>query len=127
MKRIVDTNVLKVANDLQATGHPACVLAATQLLRDIQQRGHLLVDADFEILREYMKLASERGQPGVGDAFLKWAKSNEYNVTVCTRVPITPHPDRVYEEFPDDHSNTSYRLDVSLPYLYRALDEAARG
>ncbi|HEY8374913.1 MAG TPA: hypothetical protein VIK91_00435, partial [Nannocystis sp.] len=33
----------------------------------------------------------------------------------------------VYEEFPDDHSNTSYRLDVSLPYLYRALDGAARG
>jgi S-formylglutathione hydrolase FrmB len=33
----------------------------------------------------------------------------------------------VYEEFPDDHSNTSYRLDVSLPYLYRALDAAAGG
>lgn len=33
----------------------------------------------------------------------------------------------VYEEFPDDHSNTSYRLDVSLPYLYRSLDEAAGG
>lgn len=29
-----------------------------------------------------------------------------------------------YEEFPDDHSNTSYRLDVSLPHLYRALDGA---
>lgn len=32
----------------------------------------------------------------------------------------------VYEEFPDDHSNTSYRLDVSLPHLYHALD-GARG
>lgn len=32
-----------------------------------------------------------------------------------------------YEEFPDDHSNTSYRLDVSLPYLYRALDGAGPG
>lgn len=35
-----------------------------------------------------------------------------------------PH---VYEEFPDDHTSTSYRLDVSLPYLYRALDGAGRG
>lgn len=35
-----------------------------------------------------------------------------------------PH---VYEEFPDDHSNTTYRLDVSLPYLYRALDGAGAG
>lgn len=35
-----------------------------------------------------------------------------------------PH---VYEEFPDDHSSTDYRLDVSLPFLYRALDAAGRG
>lgn len=26
-----------------------------------------------------------------------------------------------YEEFPDDHSSVDYRLDVSLPFLYRAL------
>ncbi len=30
-----------------------------------------------------------------------------------------------YEEFPDDHNNTDYRLDVSLPYLYAALSRAA--
>ena len=29
--------------------------------------------------------------------------------------------DHVHEEFPDDHNNTDYRLDVSLPYLYKAL------
>lgn len=27
----------------------------------------------------------------------------------------------VYEEFPDDHSSVDYRMDVSLPYLARAL------
>jgi S-formylglutathione hydrolase FrmB len=27
----------------------------------------------------------------------------------------------VYEEFDDDHSNIDYRMDVSLPFLYRAL------
>jgi hypothetical protein len=26
-----------------------------------------------------------------------------------------------YEEFDDDHSDVDYRMDVSLPYLYRAL------
>ena len=26
-----------------------------------------------------------------------------------------------YEEFPDDHSDIDYRMDVSLPFLYRAL------
>ncbi len=33
--------------------------------------------------------------------------------------------DHHYEEFPDDHNNTDYRLDVSLPYLYAALQRAA--
>lgn len=33
--------------------------------------------------------------------------------------------DHVYEEFPDDHNNTDYRLDVSLPYLYAALERGA--
>jgi len=26
-----------------------------------------------------------------------------------------------YEEFPDDHSNVDYRMDVSLPFLAAAL------
>lgn len=32
--------------------------------------------------------------------------------------------DHRYEEFPDDHNNTDYRLDLSLPYLYSALTRA---
>lgn len=32
--------------------------------------------------------------------------------------------EHAYEEFPDDHNNTDYRLDSSLPFLYQAL---ARG
>ena len=27
----------------------------------------------------------------------------------------------VYEEFDDNHSDIDYRMDVSLPFLYRAL------
>ena len=33
--------------------------------------------------------------------------------------------EHVYEEFPDDHNNTDYRLDISLPYLYAALERGA--
>lgn len=29
----------------------------------------------------------------------------------------------VYEEFPDNHSSTDYRMDVSLPYLTRVLSD----
>ena len=102
MTRLVDTNVLRVANDTSAeTFSPACVLACVRLLRDVQQRGVLALDDRFEILREYLANASEAGQPGVGDAFLKWVKSHEYDAQRCARVAITPHPDRGYEEFPD--------------------------
>jgi hypothetical protein len=27
----------------------------------------------------------------------------------------------MYEEFPDNHSSVDYRMDVSLPYLAKAL------
>jgi hypothetical protein len=30
-----------------------------------------------------------------------------------------------YEEFDDDHSDIDYRMDVSLPFLYRSLARAA--
>jgi hypothetical protein len=30
-------------------------------------------------------------------------------------------PKGPYEEFDDDHSDIDYRMDVSLPFLYRAL------
>ncbi len=31
--------------------------------------------------------------------------------------------DHRYEEFPDNHSTVDYRMDVSLPYLYAAINE----
>jgi len=34
--------------------------------------------------------------------------------------------DHLHEEFPDDHNNTDYRLDISLPYLYNALVGSSR-
>lgn len=102
MTRLVESNLLHVANDVgNETYGPACVLVCTRLLLDIQRNGVLALDDRFEILREYLGQANEHGQPGVGDAFLKWAKSNEYNPERCIRVPITPHPDRKWEEFPD--------------------------
>ena len=134
MKRIVDTNVLEVANDSAADEHGLdCVEACVDLLLDITGRGHLLLDDGFAILGEYMDHADERGQPGVGDVFLKWAKTNEYNTTLCTRVPLTDHDERVYDEFPDtddlaafDRSDRKF-VAVALahggrPPIYNAAD-----
>jgi enterochelin esterase-like enzyme len=38
---------------------------------------------------------------------------------------ITRSIPHVYEEFPDDHSDIDYRMDRSLPYLYRAVAPAS--
>ena len=57
-----------------------------------------LDDAD-EILAEYSRYCSHSGQPGVGDEFFRWAFDNQY--TGCQRVPLTPHEDCGYEEFPE--------------------------
>lgn len=48
-----------------------------------------------------------------------------YGARALVRRLNAAHIEHVYEEFPDDHNNTDYRLDVSLPYLYSALERGA--
>jgi hypothetical protein len=48
-----------------------------------------------------------------------------YGARALVRRLNAAHIEHVYEEFPDDHNNTDYRLDVSLPYLYKALERGA--
>jgi len=44
-----------------------------------------------------------------------------YGTRALVRRLIAAGIDHAYEEFDDNHSSVDYRLDVSLPYLYRAL------
>lgn len=44
-----------------------------------------------------------------------------YGARALVRKLTAAAVDHRYEEFPDDHNGTDYRLDVSLPYLYAAL------
>jgi len=61
----------------------------------------VLDDADL-IFSEYRRYLSLSGQPGVGDVFIKWVHDRQWDSTVCTRVSITSHGERTFEEFPDD-------------------------
>lgn len=64
------------------------------------------MDQGRHILREYTRQLRSEGQPGVGDAFLKWVLTNQANPLRCRHVPITLAPDREDEndfvEFPID-------------------------
>jgi len=95
---IVDTNVPIVANQKSEQASPACVQACIKKLQDIQQSQYVLViDAQWKIINEYKQRLNQSGQPGVGDAFLKWVLTNWMNPTRCVSVSITPQEDTFAE------------------------------
>jgi len=108
MRLIVDTNVPVVANgaSISPQAAPGCVRACVSRLRDIQLHHVLILDDGWHILKEYMRELASSGQPGVGDAFLKWVLTNRANPQRCEIVHITPRNggrDPVtFVEFPED-------------------------
>ncbi|MFM8394695.1 MAG: hypothetical protein ACKOB4_12305 [Acidobacteriota bacterium] len=66
----------------------------------------MIIDAGDEIFDEYRHLLSMKGQPGVGDKFMKWVHDNRWNLPDSQRVPIARNGDS-YDEFPprEDLSN----------------------
>ena len=48
------------------------------------------------------------GQPGVGDAFLRAVLTRRADPSWCTLVPITPHAERGFEEYPEDPDLASF-------------------
>ena len=104
---VVDTNVPLTANggtDLK------CRMACVDAIRTLMHSGHLVIDDKFRVLNEYKNKLHPNGQPGVGDAFLKWALTNQTNPARCTHVEITPRLEdlRDFEEFPRDESLASF-------------------
>lgn len=82
---IVDTNVGIVANGRinENTRSAECVAACVQFLGDLMSSGQVVVDAKWEIISEYRHMLNSTGQPGVGDAFLKWVLTNQANSERC--------------------------------------------
>jgi len=104
-KCLVDTNVPKTAN-LATQPDPAsdvpdcCVLACIEAIEHVIRRRALVMDAGDEIFDEYRQQLSMRGQPGVGDRFMKWVHDNRWSLPELDRVTITRNGDS-YDEFPD--------------------------
>jgi hypothetical protein len=98
---VVDTNVALVASGRSDTGI-SCVKECTLRLLEITTSGCIVIDTEWRILREYLNKLSPTGQPGPGDAFLKWVLTNQSNPERCKQVQLTPKPedDLDFEEFP---------------------------
>jgi len=103
---VVDTNVPIVANDSgNSHADPACVIACIDSLLAIYSDGLVVLDDAMRILDEYRRNLSMDGEPGAGDAFMKWVWSVQADESRCERVALTQrdgnNPDD-FEEFPED-------------------------
>ena len=104
-KCLIDTNVPKTANlaltpntiPQELTG---CVLACVEAVEHVVKKGGLVIDAGDEIFDEYRQQLSMKGQPGVGDQFMKWVHDNRWKFPETDRVPITKNG-KSYDQFPD--------------------------
>ena len=103
MKALIDTNVLIAANGRdcpQVT--PQCHLTTSQFLQDFRQKGMIVLDNQWLIIREYQKNVNSTGEPGIGDKFLKWILTNLTNPKRCQQIPIHPLGEDNFSEFPND-------------------------
>jgi hypothetical protein len=98
---IVDTNVPLAANRLADVSDACveqCVLELISIASADEKR--VAIDLGGLILEEYRHKLSLAGQPGVGDAFLKWVFDNQAVIDRCDQVEITPMDDDHFVEFP---------------------------
>lgn len=102
MTVVVDTNVPVVANGRSGQASPECVKNCAVRLRQLSTTGKIILDDRWLILKEYMTNLTSSGQPGIGDAFLKWVLTNYRNPNLCELVKITPKnsSETDFEEFP---------------------------
>ena len=101
---VVDTNVLAVANFQAEQAGPDCVLACIAALETAKRQQIVVIDSRAHIFSEYFRYASRSGQPGLGDAFIKWLWNNQAYATHCEQVDLTPNScdEGDFQEFPDD-------------------------
>lgn len=115
---VVDENVPIVANDtvrisgdlapLAPQADDVCRLAVVRKLRELVRNGIAVIDDAGEVMRKYRRYLNGKGQPGVGDAFLKHIADHEYNVSKVIRVALERDGDGNYAEFPADPTLSSF-------------------
>lgn len=100
MRAVIDTNVLLVANGQHDGVSDDCVRACVAHLQVVQKSGIVVIDDNHRILGEYKNNLNRRGQPQVGDVFLRWLLQNVSNSSHVEQVALTEKTENCFEEFP---------------------------
>src|SRR5207237_10782006 len=85
---VVDVNVPIVANGSAPQADFKCRYACVEAIQNIVERGMLVFDDQMRILDEYLRYLSPRGQPGVGDAFMRWVWEHQAVAERCEQVHV---------------------------------------
>ena len=107
---VVDTNVATTANRANDGAPQDCIAASARALQAVMSTGRVFLDADGRIVAEYRANLNAKGEPGPGDAFLKWLLTHEWGGRRVTRVAITPRADDAedFEKLPSPPEGTHY-------------------
>lgn len=110
LRCVVDTNVPTTANGANPGASPGCEVASARALQAVMASGHVFIDDAGHIVAEYRANLRAKGQPGPGDAFLKWLLDHEWGGRKVTRVRITPvaGADDDFVELPGPEDGTTY-------------------
>lgn len=100
--RVVDTNVILVANQAHEAASPACVIECVQQLKRLMDSGVIVIDDGYRIVLEYQKKTSSRKGKGAGDVFVSWVLKNINRKDKIHQVKITERGEHQYVEFPDE-------------------------
>lgn len=125
MTFVVETNVALVANLKADHASQDCVLACTRVLKSIMESERVAIDDQWVVLSEYKKKLRSSGQPGVGDAFLRFVLTNLRNPLRCAAVTMSEFPD--HPALAAFHSKDRKFVQVSLahpdrPAILNAVD-----
>jgi hypothetical protein len=104
---VLDTNVLVTAEG-QPGSSRQCSERCQRKLRDLKDFGVVVLDSDWQIMKEYRNNLPGERQPGVGFRFFQWLLNSRTDPRICSWVTITSHQSRGYEEFPNHAGLTQF-------------------
>jgi hypothetical protein len=77
-------------------------ISGRQRLRRITSNDRIVLDDVGLLIARYRRYLDGKGQPGLGDAFLKYVSDNEFNTEKITRVHLIEDDARGFASFPKD-------------------------
>lgn len=126
---VVETNVLEVANFGAEQAGLDCISTCVSALESARLEWLIVIDSKMRLFSEYFEHANRSGQPGVGDAFVKWLWDNQAFPKHCEMVDITPTgaDEEDYAEFPNDPSLAGFdRSDRKFAAVAKASAHAPK-